>query len=74
MTLAAFADPKTLLLLAAGILLCGPVQVAFPKLKSWLRGECRPGAADVVLVALLLFASLMRTTAGNYTAFIYAQF
>lgn len=74
MTLTAFADPKTLLLLAAGILLCGPVQVAFPKLKSWLRGECRPGAADVVLVALLLFASLMRTTAGNYTAFIYAQF
>ena len=74
MTLAAFAGPKTLLLLAAGLLLCGPVQAVFPKLKSWLRGQQKPGAADVVLVALLLFASIMRTTAGNYTAFIYAQF
>ena len=74
MTLAAFADPKTLLLLAAGLLLCGPVQAVFPRLKAWLRGQQKPGAADVVLVALLLFASIMRTTAGNYTAFIYAQF
>ena len=74
MSLAAFADPKTLLLLAAGLLLCGPVQAAFPGLRSWLRGQGRPGAADVALVALLLFASIMRTTAGNYTAFIYAQF
>nr|WP_317401151.1 MBOAT family O-acyltransferase [uncultured Gemmiger sp.] len=74
MTFAAFGDPKTLLLLAAGILLCGPVQAAFPKLKSWLRGQQKPGAADVVLVAVLLFFSIMRTTAGNYTAFIYAQF
>lgn len=74
MSLAAFADPKTLLLLAAGLLLCGPVQAAFPGLKSWLRGQGKPGAADVALVALLLFASIMRTTAGNYTAFIYAQF
>lgn len=74
MTFAAFGDPKTLLLLAAGILLCGPVQAAFPKLKAWLRGQQKPGAADVVLVAVLLFFSIMRTTAGNYTAFIYAQF
>lgn len=74
MTLAAFADPKTLLLLAAGLLLCGPVQAVFPGLKAWLQGQGRPGGADVALVALLLFASIMRTTAGNYTAFIYAQF
>lgn len=73
-TLAAFADPKTLLLLAAGILLCGPVQGIFPRFKTWLRGEEKTGALDVLLVAVILFFSIMRSTAGNYTAFIYAQF
>ena len=73
-TLAAFADPKTLLLLAAGVLLCGPVQGIFPRFKAWLRGEEKPGALDVLLVAVILFFSIMRSTAGNYTAFIYAQF
>lgn len=74
MTLAAFADPKTLLLLAAGILLCGPVQGLFPRFKTWLRGEEKTGALDVLMVAMILFFSIMRSTAGNYTAFIYAQF
>lgn len=74
MTLAAFADPKTLLLLAAGILLCGPVQGLFPRFKTWLRGEENPSALDVLMVAVILFFSIMRSTAGNYTAFIYAQF
>ncbi len=74
MTLAPFADPKLLLLLAAGIALSGPVQALAPKLRGWLRGRAAPGAAGAAVLLLLLLAGIMRSTAGNYTAFIYFQF
>ena len=74
MTLAPFADPKLLLLLAAGIALSGPVQALAPRLRSWLRGRAAPGAAGAAVLLLLLLAGIMRSTAGNYTAFIYFQF
>ena len=74
MTLAPFADPKLLLLLAAGIALSGPVQALAPKLRGWLRGRAAPGAAGAAVLLLLLLAGIMRSTAGNYTAFIYLQF
>ena len=73
-TLAAFADTKLLLLLAASMLLCGPVQAWFPRLKKALYAKTAPGLAGMAGLLVLLFFSLMRVTAGTYSAFIYFQF
>ena len=73
-TLAAFSDTKLLLLLAASLLLCGPVQAWFPRLKKALYAKTTPGPAGMAGLLVLLFFSLMRVTAGTYSAFIYFQF
>lgn len=73
-TLAAFADAKLLWLLAAGVLLCGPVQALFPRLKENLNARKAPGPAMAAGLLVLFFFSLMRVTAGTYNAFIYFQF
>ena len=73
-TLAAFADTKLLLLLAASMLLCGPVQAWFPRLKKALYAKTAPSLAGMAGLLVLLFFSLMRVTAGTYSAFIYFQF
>ena len=73
-TLAAFADTKLLLILAAAILLCGPVQALFPRLKEALYTKKGPGIPMMVFLLVLLFFGLMRVTAGTYSAFIYFQF
>ena len=73
-TLAAFADTKLLLLLAASLLLCGPVQAWFPRLKTALYAKTAPSPAGMAGLLVLLFFSLMRVTAGTYSAFIYFQF
>ena len=73
-TLAAFADTKLLLILAASFLLCGPLQALRPRLKKALYERKAPSPAGMVLLLVLLFLGLMRVTAGTYSAFIYFQF
>ena len=73
-TLAAFADTKLLLILAASFLLCGPLQALSPRLKKALYERNAPSPAGMVLLLVLLFLGLMRVTAGTYSAFIYFQF
>ena len=73
-TLAAFADTKLLLILAASFLLCGPLQALSPQLKKALYERKAPSPAGMVLLLVLLFLGLMRVTAGTYSAFIYFQF
>ena len=73
-TLAAFADTKLLLILAASFLLCGPVQALCPKLKAALYAKKAPSPAGMAGLLVLLFLGLMRVTAGTYSAFIYFQF
>lgn len=73
-TLAAFADVKLLLLLVAAILLCGPVQALLPRLKESLYSRKAPKLPAMIGLLVLLFFSLMRVTAGTYSAFIYFQF
>ena len=73
-TLAAFADTKLLLILAASFLLCGPVQALCPKLKEALYAKKAPSPAGMAGLFVLLFLGLMRVTAGTYSAFIYFQF
>ena len=73
-TSAAFADTKLMLILAASLLLCGPVQAWSPRLKKALYAKTAPNLAGMVGLLVLLFFSLMRVTAGTYSAFIYFQF
>ena len=73
-TLAAFADTKLLLILAASFLLCGLVQALCPKLKEALYAKKAPSLAGMAGLLVLLFLGLMRVTAGTYSAFIYFQF
>lgn len=73
-TLAAFADTKLLVVLAASLLLCGPLQAWFPRLKKALYAKTAPNLPGMVMLLVLLFFSLMRVTAGTYSAFIYFQF
>lgn len=73
-TLAPFADTKLLLILVAAILLCGPVQACFPRLKEALYTRKAPGLPMMTGLLVLLFFGLMRVTAGTYSAFIYFQF
>ena len=73
-TLAAFADEKLLLILAASFLLCGPLQALRPKLKEALYARKAPSLAGMAGLLVLLFFGLMRVTAGTYSAFIYFQF
>lgn len=73
-TLAPFADTKLLLILVAAILLCGPVQACFPRLKEALYTRKAPGLPMMAGLLVLLFFGLMRVTAGTYSAFIYFQF
>lgn len=73
-TLAAFADAKLLLLLAAAVLLCGPLQSLFPRWRESLRSKEAFGLPTAALLFVLLFFSIMRVTAGTYSAFIYFQF
>lgn len=73
-TAAAFADAKLLLILMAAILLCGPVQAWFPRLKKALYAKTAPSLPGMAGLLVLLFFALMRVTAGTYSAFIYFQF
>lgn len=73
-TAAAFADTKLMVLLAASLLLCGPLQACFPCLKKALYAKEAPGLPGMVGLLVLLFLSLMRVTACTYSAFIYFQF
>ncbi|MGN0984330.1 MAG: MBOAT family O-acyltransferase [Gemmiger sp.] len=74
LTLAALADTKLLLILAASVLLCGPLQALLPRLRQALQRQAAPRIPGMVFLFVLLFFSIMRVTAGNYNAFIYAQF
>ena len=73
-TLAAFADTKLLLILAASFLLCGPLQALLPKLKAALYARKAPSLPGMAGLLALLFLGLMRVTAGTYSAFSYFQF
>ena len=52
-TLAAFADTKLLLILAASFLLCGPVQALWPKLKAALYAKKAPSPAGMAGLLVL---------------------
>ena len=64
----------TLLLLAAGLLLCGPVQAGLPRLKAALYDRQHTGPAQTVCLLALGSASLVLLVSGTYNPFIYFRF
>lgn len=71
---ARYWDGRTLLLLAAGLLLCGPVQAGLPRLKAALYDRQHTGPAQTVCLLALGFASLVLLVSGTYNPFIYFRF
>ncbi len=69
-----FITRKTVALAAAGILLCGPLQSWFPKLKTWLYDEERIGILDVGIMAVIFLYSMMQLVSSTYNPFIYFRF
>ena len=69
-----YITAKTVALAAAGILLCGPLQKWFPKLKGGLYDENRIGVADVVIMAAIFLYSMMLLVSSTYNPFIYFRF
>lgn len=69
-----FANNKILFLAALGILLCGPVQALFPRLKAHIFDEESVSYGDIAVMIVLLFLSTLVVVSSTYTAFIYFQF
>lgn len=69
-----FANTKILCLMAAGILLCGPLQALLPRLKSRLYDEDQITVPDIIMMVLLLILSTTVIISGTYNAFIYFKF
>ena len=73
--LQAFADTKLLLILAAAILLCGPLQQMLPRVRQAARESRKPLSLPGMAALLgMFFLCLMRVSAGTYNEFIYFRF
>ena len=71
---ARYLDGRILLLLAAGLLLCGPLQQALPRLKAALYSRRVPGKAQTAALLGTLFACIMLLVSSTYNPFIYFRF
>ncbi len=69
-----YITPKTLLLAAAGILLCGPLQALLPGLKNRLFDEEHIGVLDIVSMAAIFLYSVLLLISSTYNPFIYFRF
>ena len=69
-----FAGPGVLVVLAASILLCGPLQTAFPGLRAALYDEQRTGWLQIAALGCILFLSITFLVSGTYNPFIYFRF
>lgn len=69
-----YLDGRILLVLAAGLLLCGPLQALLPKLKEQLYTRRAPGAAQSAALLATLAACVMLLVSSTYNPFIYFRF
>ena len=69
-----YIDGRTLVLLAAGLLLCGPAQALWPRLKDALYSRRPAGRAQTALLLALGFCCLVLLVSGTYNPFIYFRF
>ena len=69
-----YIDGRTLVLLAAGLLLCGPAQALWPRFKAALYDRRPAGWAQTAVLLALGFACLVLLVSGTYNPFIYFRF
>lgn len=69
-----YLDARMALLLCAGLLLCGPLQAALPRLRSALSTRKTPGPAQTAALLAALFWSYVQLICGTYNPFIYFRF
>ena len=69
-----YITPKTLLLAAAGILFCGPLQALFPGLKKRLFDEEYIGVPDIAVMSAIFLYSVLLLISSTYNPFIYFRF
>ena len=69
-----FLDGRTILLLALGILLCGPAQTVLPRLRSALFDQEDTGWAQVALLMALFLYCIVLLVSNTYNPFIYFRF
>ena len=62
------------LLLAAGLVLCGPAQTLWPRFKAALYDRQPAGRAQTAALLALGFACLVLLVSGTYNPFIYFRF
>lgn len=69
-----YLDPRTLLLVAAGLVLCGPVQVLFPRFKAALYNKEVTGPLQAAALLVIGFGCTVLLVSGTYNPFIYFRF
>ena len=69
-----YIDGRTLVLLAAGLLLCGPAQALWPRFKAALYDRRPAGWVQTAALLALGFACLVLLVSGTYNPFIYFRF
>lgn len=69
-----YLDPRTILLVVAGLALCGPVQALFPRFKATLYDREKTGALQSLVLLGMGFACLTLLVSGTYNPFIYFRF
>lgn len=69
-----YLDGRTILLLAAGILLCGLAQRLWPRLKKALYDREAPGPVQSAAMLACLFGCVMLLVSSTYNPFIYFRF
>ena len=69
-----YVDGRTLILLAAGILLCGIAQRLWPRLKQALYTRSAPGPLQGAALLVCLFGCTMLLVSSTYNPFIYFRF
>ena len=71
---ARYLDGRILLLLAVGLLLCGPAQTLLPRLKTALYSREVPGKVQSAALLAVLFLCTMLLVSSTYNPFIYFRF
>lgn len=71
---ARYLDPRTLLLVAAGLALCGPVQALFPRFKAALYNKEVTGPLQAAVLLVIGFGCTVLLVSGTYNPFIYFRF
>ncbi len=69
-----YLDLKTWFLLILGILGCGLIQTAIPKIKQILYDETRIYALEYIYLFFLMFINIMLLVSNTYNPFIYFRF